>query len=184
MARVNPYLTESEIRANDEQMVKEFDEWRRANPPTFQPFRLTYMAYAKSVWELGLYEKIPPLLKRIEPVPFTNEVPEMVALREDSLEPPPFKKEYFHNIKKKQSRHLSFFYKHFTGPGNVKRIPAQCNICFIKRYYPNIEKHFPRPFPDTYCAFLGIRNFHFRQYIEQAEKELEEELNYGHTTVH
>ena len=176
MASVKPFLTECETRQNDEEMTKEF-EVSKAKPPKFQPFRLTYMAYAKTVWELGLYEKVPPLLKKIEPVPYTNEVPEMVALKEASLEPPPFKKEYFREVEKKRARTLSFFYENFFGPGMQKRIKAHCQVCYIKNYYPNIEKHFPRPFPDTYCRFLRIQNFHFKEYIEQEKKEREEELN-------
>ena len=66
-------MTWSEQRASDEKMFKEYDEWRNA-PKVYQPFRLTYLAYAKSVWELGLYKKVPPLLKNVEPVPFNNKI--------------------------------------------------------------------------------------------------------------
>ena len=168
------YVPNSEARANDEKLFKEFDEWlAKTQPKVYQPLRLTYMAYAKSVWVLGLYEKVPPLIKKIEPVPYKDKETIMVALDRLMDNPPPFIKEYFIKHDEEQERELySHMQKHkYTPYAKIPRIPADCSICFIKKDYPHIEKHFPKPFPDTDCRYLKIKNYHFKNYQQVTDTE-------------
>ena len=156
---------DNQARINDEKMFKEFDEFEAK---VYQPFRLTYLTYAKSVWELGLYEKVPPLIKRTEPVPYTDMEPQMVALEKFMESPPPFVKEYFYKYDQEQEKQKSLhLIKHrFTKYDKIPRIPADCLICFIKKDFPNIEKHFPKPFPQTDCSYKRIKKYHFKEYQE------------------
>ena len=184
MARAKyPYRTARQIREDDEEMFRDFDEWRR-KPKVYQPFRLTYMAFAKSVWELGLYDQVPYLLKQIEPVPYKGETPEMVGREYDFNEPVDFYKEYFYKYDKIQSvQHSLHVEKVPYGTPTPKNI-THCNICFLKQYFPHLESHYPRPFPNTNCKYRRIKNYHFKNQQEQAAKELKEKLNYSQTTAH
>ena len=60
-----------------------------------RPFTLEYLAYAKTVWELGQYEEVPEHLKR-EPLPYPEETghePLMYKCYQLRMHPLPWVKE-------------------------------------------------------------------------------------------
>ena len=122
-----------------------------------QPFTLQYLAYGKTVWELGYYEYLPPLLKNLkEPNPFPDDVNfvtlmdlQRLAGRNDS--PPRFYKEYFYKLFRKRLL-------------NFEMEEAKCVFCWLEMNNMKVELHPPEPIPFIKCK-IKRKPRHFMHYF-------------------
>ena len=130
----------------------------------YQPFTLEYLAYGKAVWELGLYKELPPLLKRNEPSPYSNGEESVMEREEKNCGwcGPDFYKEYFVKYNKRRERKERRNERKYD-PFYI-RFRSNCHICYIKKYFPKIEEHIPKPWPSTYCPWKRQSNYHFKKY--------------------
>ena len=132
---------------------------------THNPFTLEYLAYGKLVWELGHYEMLPPHLQKRDPYPYHDKhEPAMVRMQRLMRRYTPWYKEYFNKLEDKREENLRQYYK---SPGYYRNKPpiiANCAMCFIKQFYPNLEKHPPNPWPNTYCYYKEEWGHHFTTY--------------------
>ena len=158
------------MEEEDDMLGELYQIWHEYMHMRKRPFSLEYLAFGKSVWELGYYNFLPPLLKQIkEPNPFgrhTEFVPLMEIQFIDYLckGPPRFYKEYFHKTIRTRS-YSTFILKE-----------ASCVLCWLELFGHKIEHHPPDPIPYYKCR-IRKKPRHFLKYnfvnnevIERAPK--------------
>ena len=140
----------------------------------FNPFTLQYLSFAKVVWEMGQYDQIPKQF-RMEPEPYNDYEPYMIMLNKHFVKNgyeirPSFYKEYFHKLEvariKRRNSYTRYKRNKYSWE-DFHKAPEDisiCQICWIKKFYPNIEKHPPKPWPNTYCPYHDIVKHHFKEY--------------------
>ena len=141
----------------------------------YTPFTLQYITFAKMAWVMGKYEQIPVPLRN-EPKPYKDGESYMVKEHRHLIKSnitrirPTFYKEYFDSIEQERKKAIikhneNIFINRsvITKPEHMRDI-SLCAICWLKKHYPNIERHKPHPWPNTYCALRGEREYHFKDY--------------------
>ena len=131
-----------------------------------QPFSLQYMAYGKAVWELGLYKRLPAHIREKEPKPWPGKEARMQTFNKEVPLHVPFYKEYFIFYYNLQSKKYKKYEKKYRDTPYEKKplIKALCNICFLKKFFPKIENHPPKPFPYIDCCYQEKTKYHFKRY--------------------
>ena len=119
-----------------------------------QPLRLEYLAFAEVAWKTDqceLLEKHVPHFIKNEPLPYPSEYNYTVIMKRKEFQVPFLNKPHF--------------FKEWMFPLKEKFLESKekCWMCFVKRYYPFLENHFPQPEPLRICSKLG--ESHFKKFI-------------------